>query len=82
MWLGNVELKNIHNSIEGVERGRGYGDKRGGSGVEGEEAGVEGAEAGIEGAGSGNRGSGIGARSLESLGGKLIFYRKFKEKGP
>ena len=51
VWLDNVEIKNIHNFIEGVERGCGYGDKRGGSGVEGAEAGVEGWGAGIEGAG-------------------------------
>ena len=32
-------------------------------------------------AGSGDRGGGIGAGNLERLGGKLIFYGKFKENG-
>ena len=66
---------------------RGGGD--GGTGIRGAEAGVEWGEAGIdrgeagvERAWSGDRGAEYGAGSLERLGGKLIFYRKFKEKGP
>ena len=38
--------------------GRGYGDKRGGSGVDGSEAGVEERGAGVEGVGSGDRRAG------------------------
>ena len=61
---------------EGVDRGGG------GTGVEGAESGVEGAESGVEGAGSGGRGGGKRGRGAwKDWGGKLIFYRKFKENG-
>ena len=43
---------------EGVDRGRGYGDKEGGIGGGGGGIWVEVAESGVEGAGSGDRGGG------------------------
>ena len=54
---------------EGVDRGRGYGDKVGGIGGGGSGIGVEGANWGLRGRGAGIEGAG----SLERLGREMIF---------
>ena len=56
------------NICDRVDRGRVYGDKRGGIVGRGAEAGVEGA--GNGGRGGGERGAGIDGAGLERLGGK------------
>ena len=57
-----------------MDRGRGYGDKVGGIGVEG--GGIGGGGAGVEGAGI------EGAGSLERFGRAIDFFnRKFRENG-